>query len=78
MKKLLPVFALLCVVAVACGASEEEKAKAQDEAEQKVNEIIQELEASAEETPEPVAPDTMMVDSTAMDTNQAAAADSAQ
>jgi hypothetical protein len=54
MKNLLPILALLAVLISACGPSSEEKAAAQEENEamvnDKVNEIMQDLEQSASES----------------------------
>lgn len=50
MNKLLPVLGLCAVIFAACGSTEQEKKAAQQEAEEKLNEIISTLEASAEET----------------------------
>lgn len=71
MKNLLSVFAVSVFVLTACGPTEKEKAEAQDEAEEKVNEIMKDLEASQEEVakmdvdtavaPDSVATDTMMM-----------------
>lgn len=67
MKNLLLIFAVLSITVIACGPSDEEKAKAQAEnaatVDRKVNEIMQKLEKEAKATE----PEVMEVDSTAAD-----------
>lgn len=61
MKKLLPLFVLAALL-TACGASEQEKAAAQSEAEERVNQIIEDVKASQKESPA-VKVDTAKLDS---------------
>ena len=68
MKKLLLIFAVLAITVIACGPSDEEKAKAQAEnaatVDRKVNEIMEKLEKEAQEAePEVMESDSATADS---------------
>lgn len=67
MKKLLLICAVLAITVIACGPSDEEKAKAQAEnaatVDRKVNEIMEKLEKEAKVAE----PEVMENDSTAAD-----------